>query len=189
MRDTVTHDLEIVTRDLHSLKPNPGNPRTHSKLQIRQIAASIREFGFINPILIDQSDRVIAGHGRLEAARSMGLRNVPTVRVDHLSPAQIKAYVIADNKLALNAGWDDGLLALDLEELSTLFDYDIAVTGFQKPEVDILFQAARVLAKDEDVPTVDRSRPPISRPGDLIRASGQLACMSPVITRTTTRSN
>jgi ParB-like chromosome segregation protein Spo0J len=113
--------LEIVEQDPASIKPNLGNPRTHSKSQIRQIAASIREFGFLNPILIDHKDRVIAGHGRLEASQSLEMGSVPTVRVDHLSPAQIKAYVIADNKLALKAGWDDELLALDLEELASVF--------------------------------------------------------------------
>jgi len=169
MPDIVIAELQIVTRDPASLKPNPGNPRTHSRRQIQQIAKSIREYGFINPILIDQSDRVIAGHGRLEAARSIGLKAVPTVRVDHLSPPQIKAYIIADNKLALNAGWDDELLALDLQELSGLFDYDITLTGFEPPEVDLLFQTGPGAPKDDQVPAIDRSKPAVSRPGDLWR--------------------
>ena len=95
--------LKISYKDPGQLKPRGRNPRTHSPKQIKQIAASIAEFGFISPVLIDGSDRIIAGHGRVDAAKLIGMTDVPTVRVDHLSPAQIRAYVIADNKLAENA--------------------------------------------------------------------------------------
>lgn len=102
--------LRIIYKDPNLLKPRAKNPRTHTAKQIQQIATSIGEFGFINPILIDGSDRIIAGHGRVLAAKSLGMADVPTVRVDHLTPAQIRAYVIADHKLAENAGWDRTLL-------------------------------------------------------------------------------
>jgi len=166
---SILNDFKIVNRDPSSLKPRPCNPRTHSKRQIQQIAKSIREFGFLNAVLIDQSDRVIAGHGRLEAAKQLGLREIPTVTVDHLTPAQIKAYVIADNKLALKAGWDDDLLTLELKELEAIFDYDITLTGFEKPEVDVLYQAAQVVPVEAKIPNIDTSKPAVSRPGDLWR--------------------
>jgi len=105
--------LKITYKDPAQLKPRARNPRTHTAKQIRQIQASIKEFGFINPVLIDGTNGIIAGHGRVEAAKLVGMRDVPTVRVDHLTPAQIRAYVIADNKLAENAGWDRELLTLD----------------------------------------------------------------------------
>ena len=104
------------TRTLRKLKPRPKNPRTHTPRQIKQIVASITEFGFINPVLIDASDGIVAGHARVAAAISMGMTDVPTVRVDHLSPTQIRAYVIADNRLAEKAGWDPTLLALELQD-------------------------------------------------------------------------
>ena len=106
--------LKIVYKDPGQLRPRAKNPRTHTRRQIRQIAASITEFGFINPILIDKADGIIAGHGRAEAAKLLGMSDVPTVQVDHLTPAQIRAYVIADNRLAENVGWDRALLALAL---------------------------------------------------------------------------
>ncbi|HWV54818.1 ParB/Srx family N-terminal domain-containing protein [Pseudorhodoplanes sp.] len=97
--------LAIKYKDPRKLKPRAKNPRTHTPRQIKQIAASIQEFGFINPVLVDGSDGIVAGHARVEAATSVGMTDVPTVRVDHLSPAQIRAYVIADNRLAEKAGW------------------------------------------------------------------------------------
>ncbi|MCH7778152.1 MAG: ParB N-terminal domain-containing protein, partial [Gemmatimonadetes bacterium] len=96
-------DLEVTHRDVDVLKPFERNARTHSRRQIRQIARSIEAFGFTNPILIDETDRIIAGHGRVEAARLLGITQIPTIRLDHLSEAQLRAYVIADNKLAENA--------------------------------------------------------------------------------------
>ena len=102
--------LEILPID--QLRPWPRNARIHSRKQIRQIAESIRRFGFTNPVLIDGENRILAGHGRVEAARELGMATAPCLRVDHLSPAEKRAYVLADNKLALNAGWDEELLAL-----------------------------------------------------------------------------
>lgn len=161
--------LTIKYKDPRKLKPRPTNPRTHTPRQIKQIAASIQEFGFINPVLIDGADGIVAGHARVEAAVSVGMTDVPTVRVDHLSPAQIRAYVIADNRLAEKAGWDRNLLALELQELSVEPNFDVTVTGFDTAEIDILISEASDAELDEAdiVPEVDRSAPAVSRLGDL----------------------
>ena len=163
--------LKINYKSPTQLKPRVRNPRTHTKKQIQQIAASIKEFGFITPVLIDGTDGIIAGHGRVEAAKFIGMNDVPTVRVDHLTPAQVRAYVIADNKLAENAGWDRALLALELEELSVELNFDITITGFDTAESDLLIQELHEGAPDEadEVPEVDRSMPAVSRRGDLWR--------------------
>lgn len=145
-----------------SLQPHPRNARKHSKKQIRQIARSIETFGFTNPLLIDRDNVVIAGHGRLEAAKLIGLTEVPILRLEHLNPAQIRAYVIADNRLAEKSGWDEDLLALKLGEL---LDLDIRLTGFDTPEVDALLHP--MLDDDEDLIEPDTARPPVSRLGDL----------------------
>ena len=110
-------ELAIVYQDTSALNRRATNPRTHSKKQIEQIAKAIDKFGFTNPILIDQDNGVIAGHGRLAAAKLIGIAQVPTLRLADLSEAEIRAYVIADNKLAQNAGWDKGLLGLELQGL------------------------------------------------------------------------
>ena len=107
-------DTQIEHRPLATLAPWATNARTHSRKQIRQIADSIRTFGFTNPVLIDEDGTILAGHGRVEAARLMGMSEVPCLRLDHMSAAQKRAYVLADNKLALNAGWDRELLGLEL---------------------------------------------------------------------------
>jgi DNA modification methylase len=153
------------------LKPRTNNPRTHTKKQIEQIAASIKEFGFLNPVLIDGSDGIIAGHGRVEAAKLVGMNNVPVVCVDHLTPAQVRAYVIADNKLAENAGWDRALLALELQEISVDLNFDVSIIGFETAEIDLLIQDLNEGTSDEadEVPEVDREAPAVSRPGDLWR--------------------
>ena len=123
-------NLNIVKLAVDKIRPNPRNPRTHSGKQIRQLAASIKEFGFTNPILIDEVNEIIAGHGRLEAAKSLGLTEVPCIPLDGLSAAQKKALVIADNKLALNAGWDVEILQEQMLELIDL-DFEIETTGFE----------------------------------------------------------
>jgi DNA modification methylase len=163
MRSTVTYQNPA------DLKLRANNPRTHSKRQIEQIAVSIKTFGFVNPVLIDGEDRIIAGHGRVEAAKLIGMTDVPVIRVDHLTPAQIRAYVIADNKLAENAGWDRELLALELRELSVELNFDVTITGFETAEIDLLIQDLDQHKPDEadQVPDVDRTAPAISRPGDL----------------------
>ena len=163
--------LKIIYKDPNLLKPRAKNPRIHTGKQIQQIATSIGEFGFISPVLIDGSDGIIAGHGRVLAAKSLGMADVPTVRVDHLTPAQIRAYVIADNKLAENAGWDRTLLALELQQLSVELNFDVTITGFEIGEVDILIGELNDGASDEEdaIPEIDRSIPAVSQLGDLWR--------------------
>src|SRR3954464_10251548 len=129
------------------LKPAKRNARTHSKKQIHQIAASISEFGFTNPVLADQKGQILAGHGRFEAAKLLGLPDVPVIRLEHLSEEQKRAYALADNKLALNAGWAPDILAADLKELSELeLSFDLEITGFSTAEIDLLVDGStRVL--------------------------------------------
>jgi ParB-like chromosome segregation protein Spo0J len=163
--------LKIAYKDPAQLKPRPRNPRTHTAKQIKQIAASIEQFGFVSPVLLDAKDGIIAGHGRVDAAKLLGMDDIPTVRVDHLTAAQIRGYLIADNKLAENAGWDRELLALELQELSVELNFDVTVTGFETAEIDLLVGELNQDEADEvdDVPNIDRSKPAISRPGDLWR--------------------
>ena len=135
--------LEIVDKPLSELKTRRSNPRTHGKMQVRKIADSIQKFGFVTPVLVDGDNVIIAGHGRLEAAKLLGLKSVPTLMVDHLTPAEIKAYVIADNKLASLAGWDKKLLALEIAEIAELdVDFDLTVTGFDIAELALLSDTA-----------------------------------------------
>jgi len=133
--DKVGNNLEYIA--LETLIPYARNSRTHSDAQVAQIAASIREFGFTNPILIDAEGGIIAGHGRTMAARKLGLDEVPCIRLTNLTEAQKKAYIIADNKLALNAGWDDEMLKVELTELKDL-DFDLSLIGFDASELDAL---------------------------------------------------
>jgi DNA modification methylase len=160
--------MKITYKDPGQLRPRARNPRTHTAKQIKQIAASIKEFGFINPILTDGADGIIAGHGRVEAAKLIGMSDVPTVRVDHLTPAQIRAYVIADNRLAENAGWDRELLTLELQELSVELNFDVTVVGFETAEIDLLINELNEDTADDadEVPEIDRSVPAVSRLGD-----------------------
>lgn len=163
--------LRITYRDPHDLKPRAKNPRTHTPKQVKQIAASIQEFGFVNPVLVDADAGIIAGHARVEASKLIGMTDVPTVRVDHLTPAQIRAYVIADNRLAETAGWDRSLLALELQELSVELNFDVTVTGFETAEVDLIIGELGQDTPDEadQVPPIDRTVPAVSKPGDLWR--------------------
>lgn len=159
--------LRILYKAPAALKARPKNPRTHTAKQIKQIAASIKEFGFVNPVLIDGANEIIAGHGRVEAAKLLGMGDIPTVRVDHLSPSQIRAYVIADNRLAETAGWDRKLLALELQEISVDLNFDVTVTGFETAEIDILVSELTETDTEADkLPDIDRTVPAVSRPGD-----------------------
>jgi ParB-like chromosome segregation protein Spo0J len=160
--------MNIEHIEIAALKPWQNNPRTHSKKQIKQIADSIKEFGFVNPVLIDGEYRIIAGHGRVEAAKLLGMTEVPTLRVDHLSETQIRAYVIADNKLALNAGWDIQLLSLELKELSGNLGFEVPLTGFETGEIDQLILGDEA-DEDDEVPETNLMKPAVSRPGDLWR--------------------
>lgn len=156
--------------DPKRLQPSQHNPRTHSKKQLRQIRTSIETFGFTNPVLIDESDTILAGHGRVEAAVMMRLDSVPCLRFDTMTPAEKRAYVIADNKLALNAGWDEEMLAIELGALLTCdLDFDVNVTGFSASEIDGLIEG---LSPEEDSdPRADAlpadHGPPISCLGDV----------------------
>ena len=165
------HDLEIEPRPIASLKLRRNNPRTHSEKQIRQIAASIETFGFTNPVLIDASQTVIAGHGRVRAAKQLGMTTVPTVQLEHLSKAQVRAYVIADNKLAECAGWDRDLLAIELQELAEIdLDFALEVTGFETAELDLLIGGGPHDAETDPADAwegPDPDAPTVSRPGDL----------------------
>lgn len=153
---------------LSRLKPYERNARTHSAEQVAQIAASIVEFGFTNPILVDSSDGIIAGHGRLQAALELGLSTVPVVVLDHLSDRQRRAYILADNQLALNAGWDLELLRTELQDL-VADDFDLSVIGFSDDELSDLLPEVEELppedADEEAVPEVPAE--PITKPGDV----------------------
>jgi DNA modification methylase len=154
---------------LDRLKPYERNARTHSAEQVAQIAASIVEFGFTNPILVDSGDGIIAGHGRLQAARELGLSTVPVVVLDHLSDRQRRAYVLADNQLALNAGWDLELLRTELQDL-VADDFDLSVIGFSDEELEDLLPEVEELPPEElsDADAVpELPADPVSKPGDV----------------------
>ena len=158
---------------VQSLKPYARNARRHSKAQIKQIAASIERFGFNNPVLIADDGGIVAGHGRVAAAKFLGIETVPAVRLSHLTEAERRAYVIADNKLALNAGWDREMLAIELQGLVDL-DFEVEFTGFSLAEVDIVLDEARETAPDgadasieDTIPRYRHDGPAVTQPGDL----------------------
>lgn len=130
--------MQVEQRKVADLVPYANNARTHDDAQVAQIAASIKEFGWTNPILVDGVNGVIAGHGRLLAARKLGLESVPVIELSHLSDTQRRAYILADNKLALNAGWDEELLRLEIESLQDL-GVDLELTGFSEADLSTLF--------------------------------------------------
>lgn len=158
--------MQIEQIGIATLIPFAKNSRTHDDAQVAQIAASIKEFGFTNPVLIDESDGIIAGHGRVLAARKLKLTEVPCLRLTHLTDAQKRAYVIADNKLALNAGWDDAMLKLELADLKAL-DFDLDLTGFSADEIDELLaeESTEGLTDPDDAPEVPVE--PVTKPGDV----------------------
>ena len=127
--------MKIENIPTDKLIPYARNSRTHSETQVAQIAGSIREFGFTNPVLIDAKNGIIAGHGRVMAAQKLGLKDVPCIRLDHLTETQRKAYIIADNKLALNSGWDEEMLGLELADLREM-DFDLGLIGFDADEIE-----------------------------------------------------
>jgi hypothetical protein len=131
-------ELEIIYKQVDELIPYVNNSRTHSDMQVTQIAASIKEFGFTNPILTDGDNGVIAGHGRLLAAKKLGLEQVPVIELHGLDEIKKKAYIIADNKLALNSGWDNEILKLELDLLESN-NFDFRITGFNDAELALLF--------------------------------------------------
>jgi len=167
-------NLESISID--ALIPYARNSRTHSDAQVAQIAASIKEFGFTNPVLIDEDGGIIAGHGRTLAARKLGLDEVPCLRLAYLSEAQKKAYIIADNKLALNAGWDDEMLKVELSELKDL-DFDLSLIGFDADELANLLEPEQVegLTDEDEVPELPET--PVTVEGDVwILGNHRLMC-------------
>jgi len=142
-------NLAIEYRAINALVPYIRNARTHSDAQVAQIAASIREFGFTSPILVDGENGIIAGHGRLAASRQLQMDEVPVIELAHLSKAQKQALILADNKLALNAGWDDAMLKVELGELGDL-DFDLTLTGFDVDEMAQLFDEPDFAPGTED---------------------------------------
>jgi len=160
---------QLHDRRISDLKPYSGNARTHSRKQIKQIAASIQRFGFTNPVLISDTGEIIAGHGRVGAAKLLGWTSVPTLALSHLSEAERRAYVLADNKLALNGGWDKEILAIELLALVEL-EFDTELTGFSLAEVDLLLDEASESDPDGSDSADDVVSPatgtPVSRRGD-----------------------
>ena len=160
--------MKIENLTLDALIPYARNSRTHSDEQVAQVAASIREFGFTNPVLIDADGGIIAGHGRVMAARKLGLADVPCIRLAHLTDAQKRAYIIADNKLALNAGWDDKMLALEFQDLQGM-GFDLELTGFGMDDIDELLAELDATPEGntdaDETPAVQAEV--ISQPGDI----------------------
>src|SRR5580698_4048586 len=176
-QETTVQPLEIQIWPVERLIPYARNPRTHSDAQIAQIAASIRAFGFNNPILVDSKAGIIAGHGRLLGARKLQLREVPVIILDHLSEAQKRAYIIADNRLAENAGWDDEMLRIELEALNQE-GFNLSLTGFEDEDLARLLaeQEGKEGLTDEDA-VPELSETPISVSGDLwLLGEHRVAC-------------
>lgn len=161
-------ELAVTYQPVEDLIPNLHNARTHSRHQVHQLAKSIQKFGFINPILIDHKNTIIAGHGRVIAAKSLGMDRVPTIRLENLSEHEIRAYILADNKLAERAGWDKEILAIELQHLMTLDnDVDITITGFEIPEIDLILAGVQAEPDPDDSFAIDEALQAITQPGDL----------------------
>ena len=170
----MSEELKLV--DIDKLVPYARNARTHSAEQIKQIQASIREFGFVNPVLIDGKFNIIAGHGRILAAKAEGIDKVPCVFVEYLTDAQKKAYMLADNKLALNAGWDMEMLKIEIEELQGL-DFDLSLTGFDGLEIDLMFKEDDEALEDDFDVEANLPEEPITKLGDVwLLGKHRLAC-------------
>lgn len=164
-----TADLpKVESRPVAELKTAARNARTHSDRQIEQIAASIRQFGFTAPVLVDDDDVIVAGHGRVEGARRLGLTQIPVIRLSHLTRDELRAYALADNKVAQNAGWDSELLRIELQELAALdLDFDLEITGFGTTEIDILLDQSVVEEEATGAGEIDISPRPLVQLGDL----------------------
>jgi len=177
-----TDSRAVELRPIASLRPFAKNARTHSKRQLRLIADSIKAFGFTNPVLIDEQGLILAGHGRVEAAKSLGLASVPVMVLSGMSEAQKRAYVLADNRIAEKAGWDRELLASELGVLVDLLptiDLDVSVTGFEIGEIDMLLEDFTTPKPDpaDELPPVDPRKPPVTVAGDLWLLGGhRLLC-------------
>lgn len=159
-----TTEMQLIP--IEKLVPYANNARTHSPEQITKLRSSLREFGFVNPVIIDKDFNVIAGHGRITAAKEEGIKEVPCVFVDYLTEAQKKAYILADNRMALDAGWDDELLRIELEELQGL-DFDIALTGFDDKELASLFNTDVETKEDDFDVDAELEKPTFTHKGDV----------------------
>lgn len=166
-----TENLKVIYENPAVLNPYARNSRTHTKKQIKQIASSMKEFGFTNPILVDGDKGVLAGHGRLEAAKLLGVDSVPTIPLGEMNETQKRAYILADNKLAENAGWNPEILAIELQYLTELdIDFDAAITGFETAEIDILIgdlNGDNSQNPADEIPDIETDTAPVSVPGDL----------------------
>ena len=159
-----TTEMQLV--DINKLIPYVNNARTHNAQQINKLRSSLREFGFINPVIIDRDFNVIAGHGRIMAAKEEGINEVPCVFVDYLTEAQKKAYILADNRMAMDAGWDEELLKVEIEALQAE-DFDLSLTGFDESDLAGFFDTADD-AKDDDFDVdAELEKPPVTKSGDL----------------------
>ncbi len=168
MNNSANSELQITYQSVADLKNNPRNARTHSKHQILQIARSIDAFGFTNPVLLDHDNMIVAGHGRVAGAKKLGISLVPTIRLEDLSPDQIRAYVIADNRLAETAGWDKSILSIELQHLLTIDnDFDVTVTGFEIPEIDLALATENDKADPDDTFEVAETPQAVTQLGDL----------------------
>lgn len=159
-------EMQYYLADVNDLIPYIRNARTHSESQIAQIAASIKEFGFLSPILIAEGNTILAGHGRLAAARKLGLTKVPCVKESHLTETQRRAYIIADNKLSLNAGWDEDILAIELSELQGA-DFDLDLLGFDESELASIFEDDKEVEDDDFDVEEELNKPCFSKAGDI----------------------
>lgn len=159
-------EMQYYLADVSELIPYVRNARTHSEAQVAQIATSIREFGFLSPILVAEDNTILAGHGRLAAALKLGLKKVPCVKENHLTETQKRAYIIADNKLSLNAGWDNELLAVELSELEGA-DFNLDLLGFDEAELSSIFDADKDVSDDDFDVEKELKEPCFSKTGDI----------------------
>jgi DNA modification methylase len=167
MNSPTRKPLNIVYKQTTDLVENPNNARIHPPLQMRRLEAAIREFGFINPVIVDRSGQIQAGHARVAAAKKIGIEKVPTIAVEELTEDQFRAYALADNKLAERAGWDKEILAIELQRLALNNTFDITMTGFEIPEVDLILQEANAEQDNDDVVDIDEAARPVTQTEDL----------------------
>ena len=177
--------MQIETTPVRALRPHPNNAKKHPRKQIQKIAQSIQKFGFNNPVLINDENQVIAGHGRVEAAKLLGMETVPTCKLSHLSEAETRAYILADNKLAELGDWDQEKLAIELQGLIEL-DVDIELTGFETAEVDsVVEKAHRPKRHSKPKPAIESLPSPgftVTQPGDLwLLGKHRLLCADPCV--------
>lgn len=159
-----TTEMQLISTE--KLIPYVNNARTHSAEQINKLRSSLREFGFINPVIIDRDYNVIAGHGRIEAAKAEGISEVPCVFADYLTSAQKKAYILADNRMAMDAGWDEELLRVEIEALQEE-SFDVGLTGFDESEIADLFETDSEVKDDDFDVDAELEKPPVTKSGDL----------------------